>query len=88
MDRNLIDEEKDWDKMFPVHAIYPGAVDSAKFLELRSRLIGRIIKRKIVRNPYEAAKILRRLFRCMSIGDVYRLLAYSRNNSGGEQVVG
>jgi radical SAM superfamily enzyme YgiQ (UPF0313 family) len=78
--RGLIDEEKDWDKMFPVHSIYPDALDSETLFRLRSGLVKRLIRRKIMRNPYEAAKVFLRFLNCISVGDLYRILTSSKSD--------
>jgi radical SAM superfamily enzyme YgiQ (UPF0313 family) len=72
--RGLIDETKDWDKMFPAHEIYPEALDSEELFALRSRLMKRLILWKFTRTPLEALKVISRLTKCMSMTDVYRLL--------------
>jgi anaerobic magnesium-protoporphyrin IX monomethyl ester cyclase len=75
--RGLIDEEKDWYKMFPVHSIYPDAIDSKTLFRLRSGLVRRLIRRKSIRNPREAARVFLRFLKCLSIRDLYRLLTSS-----------
>ena len=75
--RGLIDEEKDWDKMFPAHSIYPDSLDSQTLFPLRSGLVRRLIRRKMMRNPREAARVFLRFLNCMSMGDLYRLLTSS-----------
>jgi radical SAM superfamily enzyme YgiQ (UPF0313 family) len=82
--RGLIDDEKDWDKMFPVHSIHPDAIDTRTLFPLRSSLVRRLVRRKILRNPREAAKIFIRFLKCLSMRDLYRLLTsstkdYTRN---------
>ena len=72
--RGLIDEEKDWDKMFPVHAIDPTAIDSQTLFRLRSRLVQRLILKKLALHPLDGARILKRFLGCMSVSDLYRLL--------------
>lgn len=78
--RGLIDEEKDWDKMFPTHMIYPDAIASQTLFKLRSTLVKRLIFRKIFLHPLQAAKIFARFLKCMSIGDLYRLLTSTKKN--------
>ena len=82
--RGLINEEKDWDKMFPVHSIYPDAIDSKTLFTLRSRLVKRLVRRKVMKHPREAAKIFSRFFECMSPKDIYRLLTSSKDNDTGD----
>ena len=81
--RGLINEEKDWDRMFPVHSIYPDAIDSKTLFHLRSRLVKRLVRRKVMKHPREAAKIFSRFLECMSVQDIYRLLTSSKNNDNG-----
>ena len=76
--RGLIDDEKDWDKIFPVHTIYPDALDSRTLFELRAKLMKRLIAQKILKHPIQAAKIFIRFLKCMSAGDVYRLLTSTK----------
>jgi len=78
--RGLINEERDWDKMFPVHSIYPDAIDSDVLFPLRSRYVKRLVGRKIMKNPREAIKIFSRFLSCMSARDIYRLLTSSKKN--------
>jgi radical SAM superfamily enzyme YgiQ (UPF0313 family) len=82
--RGLIDEEKDWDKMFAVHSIYPDAIDSKTLFPLRSRLVKRLVRRKVMKHPREAVKIFRRFLECMSAQDIYRLLTSSKDNDTGD----
>ena len=72
----LIDEERNWDKMLPTYDIYPDAIDSRTILNLRSKFVRRLIRRKIARHPFRAAKILKRFSECMSVRDIYRLLNF------------
>lgn len=76
--RSLIDEDMDWDKMFPAHSIYPDAMDSGVLFPLRSRLVKRLLRRKVMKHPLEATRILMRFLACMSVGDIYRLLTSSK----------
>lgn len=78
--KGLIDDEKDWDKMFPVHTIYPDVIASKTLFEIRASLIKKLIVHKILYHPIRAAKILMRFLKCMSIGDLYRLLTSSKKN--------
>ncbi len=78
VDRGLIDEDADWDKMFPVHSIYPDAIGSKALFPLRSRLVKRLVRRKVMKHPWEAAGILMRFLACMSVRDIYRLLTSSK----------
>jgi radical SAM superfamily enzyme YgiQ (UPF0313 family) len=78
--RGLIDEDKDWDKMFPVHEIYPDVIDSQTLFSLRSGLVRRLIRRKLLRNPGTAFKIFKRLLDCISVQDLYRLLTSSSSD--------
>lgn len=78
--KGLIDEEKDWDKMFPAHMIYPDAIPSQTLFKIRSALVKRLIVRKIILHPLRAAKIFARFLKCMSITDLYRLLTSSKKN--------
>ena len=82
--RGLINEEKDWDKMFPVHSIYPDAIHSKTLFPLRSRLVKRLVRRKVMKHPREAAKIFSRFLECMSPQDIYRLLTSSKDNDTGD----
>jgi radical SAM superfamily enzyme YgiQ (UPF0313 family) len=84
--RGLIDEEKDWDKMFPVHAIYPDAMDSNTLFPLRSRLVKRLLIRKVMGHPRVAAKILMRFLESMSPRDIYRLLTSTKDDHTRERV--
>ena len=45
--RGLINEDRDWDKMFPVHEIYPDVIDTQTLFSLRSSLVKGLIRRKI-----------------------------------------
>jgi anaerobic magnesium-protoporphyrin IX monomethyl ester cyclase len=78
IEKGLIDDEKDWDKMFPVHAIYPSAIPSKDLFKLRARLVRRLIRRKILRHPLKAVKIIHRFLSCMSARDIYKLLNSSK----------
>lgn len=84
--RGLIDDERDWDRMFPAHAIYPDALDSATLFQLRSRLVRRLIRRKIICNPWQALKLARRLLDCMSLKDIYRLLTSTKSDHTRQRV--
>jgi radical SAM superfamily enzyme YgiQ (UPF0313 family) len=79
--KGLIDEEKDWDKMFPVHMIYPDAIPSKTLFKLRAGLVKQLILRKILLHPLQAAKIFARFLKCMSLGDLYRLLTSSKSTA-------
>ena len=83
--RNLINEESDWDKMFPVHEIFPDTIDSKTLFQLRSQLVKRLIKRKVIRNPGEVIKIIRRFMQCMSPRDIYLLLTSSKDDHTRER---
>lgn len=78
--RGLIDEDKDWDKMFPVHSIYPEALDSNRLFPLRSHGVKRLVRRKVFKNPREAAKLFKRFMESMSALDIYRLLTSSKKS--------
>ncbi len=78
--RGLIDEVKDWDKMFPVHSIHPDTIDSGVLFYLRSRLVRRLLRRKIMRHPIEASRVLFRFLRSMSLKDLYKLLTSSKSD--------
>ncbi len=82
--RKLINEEEDWDKMFPVHSIHPDAIDSRTLFPLRSRLVKRLLGRKIRKHPIEALQVLMRFLACMSPRDIYRLLTSSKNEDTGD----
>jgi radical SAM superfamily enzyme YgiQ (UPF0313 family) len=84
--RGLIDEEKDWDKMFPVHSIHPDTIDTETLFSLRSRLVKRLLRRKILKNPREAAKVFLRFLQCMSLRDVYLLLTSSKSDHSTQRV--
>ncbi len=84
--RGLIDEEKDWDKMFPVHSIDPDTIDSRTLFALRSHLVKRLVRRKVLKDPLEAAKIFSRFLQCMSLRDVYLLLTSSKNDPATQRV--
>ena len=56
VDRGLVDEEKDWDKMFPVHSIHPDTIDSKTLFSLRSKLVNRLVRRKIMKHPRDGGK--------------------------------
>ncbi len=84
--RGLIDEDKDWDKMFPVHSIHPDTIDSKTLFSLRSHLVKRLLRRKITRHPREAVKILLRFLECMSLRDVYLLLTSSKSEHSAQRV--
>ena len=84
--KGLIDEEKDWDKMFPVHEIYPDVIDSQTLFSLRSSLLRRLIRRMILRRPGDAARIFRRFLQCMSAQDLYRLLTSSTSDHTRKRV--
>lgn len=75
--KGLIDDDKDWEKTFAVHCIYPNAIESQTLFKLRSRLVKRVIRRKVMRHPLEAMKIFRRFTECMSLSDLYQLLTSS-----------
>ena len=77
--RGLIDEKEDWDKMFPLHSIHPDTIDSKVLFSLRSHLVKRLVRRKIMKNPGAAVKIFLRFLQCMSVRDVYLLLTSSKN---------
>jgi radical SAM superfamily enzyme YgiQ (UPF0313 family) len=72
--KGLIDDDRHWDKIFPVHTIHPDAIDPKTLFDLRTKLARRLIRRKIVRHPLEAAKIFNRFLGCMSVKDIYQLL--------------
>ena len=78
--RGLIDESRDWYKMFPVHEIDPEALDSETLFRLRSTRVKRLLRRKIARHPREALGIFLRFLRCMSVADLIRLLTSSKND--------
>ncbi len=78
VDKGLIDDGKDWDKIFPAHEIYPDALDSGALFALRSKLVRRLIVRKITGHPWQALKIIRRFLKCMSVTDIYSLLTSSK----------
>jgi radical SAM superfamily enzyme YgiQ (UPF0313 family) len=80
VERGLIDEDKDWDKMFPAHEIYPDAPDSKALFALRSELVKRLIRHKLTRHPLEALKIMGRFLKCMSLKDIYRLLTSTKSD--------
>ena len=84
--RGLIDEEKDWDKMFPVHSIYPDTIDSRTLFSLRSHLVKRLLVRKIVKNPRDAVKVFLRFLQCMSLRDIYLLLTSSKMDHSRQRV--
>jgi radical SAM superfamily enzyme YgiQ (UPF0313 family) len=84
--RGLIDEESDWDKMFPVHEIYPDVIDKQTLFPLRSGLVKRLIKRKLLRNPGDAVRIIVRFLKCMSAQDLYRLLTSSTSDHTKKRV--
>ena len=84
--RGLINEEKDWDKMFPVHEIYPDVIDTQTLFSLRSGLVKRLIKQKLLRNPGTAFRILKRFLDCMSVQDLYRLLTSSTSDHKRQRV--
>ncbi|MFH1723763.1 MAG: radical SAM protein [Elusimicrobiota bacterium] len=84
--KGLIDEEKDWDQMFPVHAIYADALDSQTLFKLRSGLVRRLIKRKIMWHPLEALRIIMRFLKCMSARDIYSLLTSSMSDHARPRV--
>ena len=84
--RGLIDEERDWDKMFPVHEIYPDVIDSQTLFSLRSSLLRGMIRRMILRRPGDAARIFRRFLQCMSAQDLYRLLTSSTSDHTRKRV--
>jgi radical SAM superfamily enzyme YgiQ (UPF0313 family) len=84
--RGLINENRDWDKMFPVHRIHPDTIDSQALFSLRSRLVRRLVRRKIMRNPREAIRILRRFLQCMSLRDIYLLLTSSKSEDSTQGV--
>lgn len=76
--KGLIDEEKDWDQLFPVHKIYPNAIDSQTLFKLRSKLVKKLIFKKVCLHPFQAIKIFRRFLQCMSLGELYRLLTSTK----------
>ncbi len=78
--KGLVDDEKDWDKMFSIHEIFPDALDSKTLFTLRSDLMKRLIRRKIIGNPREAVLLLRRFIQCMSMKDLYRLLTSTKSD--------
>jgi len=84
--RGLINEKKDWDKMFPVHTIHPDTIDSKTLFSLRSHLVRRLVRRKIMRNPREAFRILLRFLQCMSLRDLYLLLTSSKSEHSTQRV--
>lgn len=84
--RGLINEKKDWDKMFPVHTIHPDTIDSKTLFSLRSKLVRRLVRRKIMRNPREAVRILLRFLQCMSLRDIYLLLTSSKSEHSTQRV--
>jgi radical SAM superfamily enzyme YgiQ (UPF0313 family) len=77
VERSLIDDDKDWDKVFFAHAIYPDVLDSKVLYKLRSRLLKKLIFKKIVKKPFDAVKMLRRFFECVSLKDIYQILTSS-----------
>ena len=84
--RGLINEQKDWDKVFPLHSIHPQVLDTKTLYRLRSRGLRRLIRRKVMRHPGEALKIFRRFSMCMSVRDIYRLVTSSKNAPTGYPV--
>ncbi len=78
--RGIIDEDRDWDKMFPVHEIYPDVIDSQTLFSLRSKLIRHLIRRKLLWNPGTAFRLFKRFLDCMSVKDLYRLLTSSTSD--------
>jgi len=84
--RGLIDEEKDWDKMFPVHSIHPDTIDSKTLFALRSRLVRRLVRRKIMKNPLGAGKVILRFLQSMSLFDLYLLLTSSKSDPAAQRV--
>ncbi len=84
--RGLIDEDRDWDKMFPVHEIYPDVIDTQTLFHLRSCLVRRLIRRKLLKNPGDVARIFMRFLQCMSALDLYRLLTSSTSDHTRERV--
>ena len=84
--RGLVDEEKDWDKMFPVHSIHPDTIDSKTLFSLRSKLVKRLVRRKVMKHPREASKVLLRFLQCMSLQDVYQLLTSSKSDHSTQRV--
>lgn len=74
VEKGYIDEEKDWDKMFPVHAIFPNTIDSKTLFSLRSKLVKRMIVKKALRHPLEATRVFMRFLRGMSVRELFRLL--------------
>lgn len=86
--KGLIDEDKDWDKMFPVHTIYPNVIDSNILYLLRSRLVRRLLRRKVMKSPREAATLFMRFLKCISAQDIHRLLTSSKKDDNGNRSSG
>ena len=86
VERGLVDDEKDWDKMFPVHSIHPDTIDSKTLFSLRSKLVKRLVRRKITKHPRDAAKVLLRFLQSMSLRDVYLLLTSSKSDHSTKRV--
>lgn len=72
--KGLIDEDKHWDKMLPAQEVYPDSIDYETLFNLRAKFIKRLIIRKVVRHPREAAKLFKKFLGCMTVGEIYRLL--------------
>ena len=77
VERKLIDD-KDWEKLFPIHKIDPTAVNSKALFKLRSRLVRRLILRKVLFHPIATLKIMFRFLKCMTFGDIIRLVTSSK----------
>ena len=77
--KRLIDDDADWEKAIPIHTIYPDCIDTQTLFRFRSRMVKRLIVRKIVRHPFSAVRIMARFLNCMSLVDLYRLCTSSKS---------
>jgi len=71
--------------MFPVHEIFPDTIDSKTLFQLRSQLVKRVIASKVIHNPGELIKLIRRFLQCMSLRDIYGLLTSSTDDHTQER---
>jgi radical SAM superfamily enzyme YgiQ (UPF0313 family) len=86
VENGFINDEKDWDKMFPIHAIDPDAIDSQTLFKLRSVLLRTLIRNKIVRHPFRAFRLFKRFLISMSLKDLFGFLTSSTSDHTRKRV--
>ena len=72
--RGIIDDERDWYKLFKCSDIDPTVLPSAELNRLRMRGYGKLFAYRIFRHPIRTYKLLRTFGRYMKTSDIVRLL--------------